>query len=239
MKIMASSPITSWPIVGKQWQQWQTLSSWAPKSLQMVTTAMKIKRYLLLGRKATTNLNNILKSRDITLLTKVCILKAVWFSSSHVKMWELDHKEGWAPKNWCFPTVVLEKTPESPFDGKEIQPVHPKGKHSEYSLEGLMLKLWYSGHLMQRAGSLEKTLMLARSVGRKRVWRRMKCLDGINSTDMSLSKLQETVKDREPSVCCSPWGLEESDRTEWLNNKQCNCKQKPLRSQSLSNSLIL
>ena len=116
--------------MGKQWKQWQTLSSWAPKSLQMVTTAMKIKRYLLLGRKATTNLNNILKSRDITLLTKVCILEAVWFSSSHVKMWELDHKEGWAPNNWCFPTVVLEKTPESPFNSKEIQPVHPKGKHS-------------------------------------------------------------------------------------------------------------
>ena len=169
---------------------------------------------------------------------KVPYSQSYGFSSSRVWIWELDLKEGWALKNRCFPTVVLEKTPESPFDGK-IQPVHPKGKHSEYSLEGLMLKLWYSGHLMQRAGSLEKTLMLARSVGRKRVWQRMKCLDGINSTDMSLSKLQETVKDREPSVCCSPWGLEESDRTEWLNNKQCNCKQKPLRSQSLSNSLIL
>ena len=91
---------------------------------------MEIKRYLLLGRKAMTNLNSILKSRDITLLTKVCIVKAVWFSRSHVQMWEQDHKEGWAPKNWCFPTVVLEKTPESPFDSKEIQPVHPKGNHS-------------------------------------------------------------------------------------------------------------
>ena len=96
----------------------------------MVTTVMEIKRYLLLGRKAMTNLDSILRSRDITLVTKVCIVKATWFSSGHVQMWELDHKEGWAPKNWCFPVVVLEKTPESSFDSKEIQPVHPKGNHS-------------------------------------------------------------------------------------------------------------
>ena len=79
------------------------------------------------------------------------------FSSSHVWMWELDHKESWAPKNWCFWTVVLEKTLESPLDYKEIKPVNPKGNQSilkeispEYSLEGLMLKLQYFGQLMQR-----------------------------------------------------------------------------------------
>ena len=89
------------------------------------------------------------------------------FFSSHVWLWKLDYKESWAPKNWCFWTVVLE-TPESPLDSKEIQPINPKG---EYSLEGLMLKLklQYSGHLMQRTDSLKKTLMLGKiESGRRR-----------------------------------------------------------------------
>ena len=87
----------------------------------------KIKRHLLLGRKAMTNPDNILKSRDITLLTKVCIGKAMIFP---VVKRESDYKEGWAPKNWCFWTVLLEKTLESPLDCKEIQQAHPKGDQS-------------------------------------------------------------------------------------------------------------
>ena len=83
----------------------------------------EIKRCLLLGRKAMANLESILKSRDIT-------LQGYGFSSSHVWMWELDYKESWAPKNWCFWTVVMEKTLESPLDCKEIQSVHPKGDQS-------------------------------------------------------------------------------------------------------------
>ena len=86
----------------------------------------EIKRYLLLGRKAMTNLDTALKSRDITLLPKSMEWK-LWLSSSHVWMWEWDHKEGWVPKNWCFWTVVLELTLESPLDSKEIKPVNPKG----------------------------------------------------------------------------------------------------------------
>ena len=90
------------------------------------------------------------------------------FSSSHVWMWELDHKEGWMPKNWYFWAVVLEKTPESPLDSKEIQPVHPEEISPEYSLEGLMMKLKLQsfGHLMQRADSFEKTLMLGKIEGK-------------------------------------------------------------------------
>ena len=119
-----------------------------------------------------TNLDNILKSRDITLPTKVRLVKAMIFFSSHVWMWELDYKESWAPKNWCFWTVVWEKTLESPLDCnamisnqsilKEISP--------EYSLEGLRLKLklQYFGHLMRRTDSLEKTLMLGKIGGRRR-----------------------------------------------------------------------
>ena len=77
-----------------------------------------------------TNLDSILKTRDITLLTKVHLVKAYGFSSSHVWVWELDHKESWALKNWCFWTVVLEKTLESPLDSKEIKPINPKGNQS-------------------------------------------------------------------------------------------------------------
>ena len=90
----------------------------------------EIKRCLLIGRKAMTNLNSILKSRDFTLPTKVHLSQSYGFSSSHVWMWELDHIECWVPKNWCFWTVVLKKTLESPLDYKEIQPVHPKGNQS-------------------------------------------------------------------------------------------------------------
>ena len=91
--------------------------------------SQNIKRPFLFGRKVVTNLDSILKSRNITLPTKVHLVKAMVFSS-HVWMWELAHKEGWAPKNWCFWNAVLEKTLESSLDCKEIQPVSPKGNQS-------------------------------------------------------------------------------------------------------------
>ena len=142
------------------------------------------------------------------------------FSSSHAWMWELDHKESWGPKNWYFRTVVLRV----PWTSRRSSQSTLKEINPGYSFKGLMLKLklQYFGHLMQRADSLEKTLMLGKIEGRKRRGQqRTRWLDSIaDSMDMSLSKLWEMVKGQGGLVCCSPWGRKESDVTEQLNNNR-------------------
>ena len=123
---MASGSITSWGIDRETMETVRDIIFLGSQITADFDCSHEIKRCLLLGRKVMSNLDSILKSRDTTLQTKVHQDKSYGFSSSHVWIWELDCKESWAPKNWCFWTVVLEKTLENPLDCKEIQPVHPK-----------------------------------------------------------------------------------------------------------------
>ena len=112
-----------------KWKQWQTVFSWAPKSLQMVTAAMKLKALAPRKKSYDQSRQHIKKQRHY-FADKGPSSQSYGFSSSHVWMWELDSKKSWALKNWCFWTVVLEKTLESPLDRKEIKPVSPKGNQS-------------------------------------------------------------------------------------------------------------
>ena len=142
-------------------KEWLTLFWGGSKITANVDCSHEIKRCLLLQKKVMPNLDSILKSRDITLPTKVHLVKA---------------KESWVLKNWCFWTVVLEKTLESPLDCKEIQPVNPKGNQSWIFIRRTMLKLklQYFGHLMWRTDLLEKTLMLGKIEGSRRGQQRMR-----------------------------------------------------------------
>ena len=115
--------------MGKQWKQWQTLFSWTPKLLQMVTAAMKLKT-LAPWKKSYDQPRQHSKKQTHYFANKGPSSQSYGFSSIHVWMWELGYKESWIPKNWCFWTVVLEKTLESLLDFKKIQPANPKGNQS-------------------------------------------------------------------------------------------------------------
>ena len=205
--------------MGKQWKQWQTLFSWSLKSLRMVTTAMKL-RHLPLGRKAMTNLDSVLKSRNITLPTKVHIVKALVFPvvMYGCESWTIKKAECWRR---CFQTVVLEKILESPLDSKEIKPVNPKG-NQPWILIGRIdaeapifwlpdAKNWLIGKdpgAGKDWGQEEKGMTEDETVG----WHRR--LNGHES--------EQTQGDSEGQgslACCSPWSCKESYMAERLNNK--------------------
>ena len=167
---MASRPITSWQIEQKKVEVVTDFIFLGSKITEDSDCSRKIKRHLLLGRKAMTILESILK-RDITLPTKVGKVRmysqSYGFSSSHVWMWELDLKEGWASKNWYFWTVVLEKTLESPLDCKEIKPVSLKGNQPRIFIgrsdaEAEALILWPPD---------VKSLLTGKVLGAGKVWR--------------------------------------------------------------------
>ena len=176
-KIMASGPITSWQKDGKQWKQWLTLFWGAPKSLQRVTAVMKL-RHLLLGRKVMTTLDSILKSRDITLPTKVRLVKAMVFPvvMYGCESWTLKKAERQridAFELWCWRRLLRVPWTARRSNYSILKEISPG-----CSLEGIMLKLklQYFGHLIQRTDSLEKTLMLGKIEGRRGMGRqRIRC----------------------------------------------------------------
>ena len=183
---------------------------------------MKLKHTCSLEKKKVmTNLDSILKSRDITLPIKVYIVKAMVFSCSHVWIWELDHKEGWVLKNWCFQTVVLEKTLKSPLDSKEIKPIDPKGNQP-----------WiFIGRIPAEAPMLwppdTKSQHIRKDPDVGKDWRQEKgAIDGemvgwhhwLNEHEFK--QALGDGKGQGGLVCCSLWGRKELDTTGGLNNKK-------------------
>ena len=206
--------------MGKHWKQWQTIFL-SSKITADGDCGHEIKRRLLLERKAVTNLDSLFKNQRHYFADKGLCSQSYGLSCSHVWMWELNYKGSWVSKNWCFWTVVLEKTLESPLDCKEIQPVNPKGNQSRVFIGKTDVEtetpiLWppdMKNWLTEKdpdaekdCGQEEKGMTEDEMVG----WHHW--LDGHEFSQAP------SVGDGQVSLaCCSPWGFRELDTTEWLN----------------------
>ena len=215
--------------MGKQWKQWQTLFCWAPKSLQLVTAAMKLKNTCCLEEKLCKP-RLCIKKQSHHFANKGLHGQTYGFSSSHVWMWELDYKESWASKNWCFGTVVLKKTLESPLDCKEIQPVNPKGNKSwifigRTDAEAEAPILWPPD---------AKSWLIGKDPDTEKDWSQEEKGATEDETVESHHWLNEyefeqTVGDTEGQgslAYCSSWGCKQLDMTEQLNNKSVLCQER-------------
>ena len=224
---MASGPITSWQIDGETMETVTNFIFLGSKITVNGDCSHEIKRCLLLGRKAMTNLDSVWKIRDITLPTKVCLVKAMVFPvvMYECENWSIKKAEHWridAFELWCWRRLF-----RVPWTAKRSNQSILKEISPEYSLEGLLLKmkLQYFGHLMWRASSLEKTLMLGKIEGRRRRGRqRTRWLNGItDSVNVSLSKTPGVGEGQGNLACYSLCSRKELDMTEWLNSKEIWC----------------
>ena len=230
MKIMASGSITSWQIDGETMETVRDFIFLGSKITSDDDCSHEIKRCLLLGRKVMTNIVSILQSRDFA--NKSPSSQSYGFSISHAWMWELDHKEGWMPKNWCFWTVALEKTlkslqeswslqetQESPLDGKEIQPVHPKWSLfwmflGRTDVEAKAPILWPPD---------VKSWIIWKDPDAGKDWRQEK---GMTEDEMlgwhhqlNGHEFEQVLVDGEKQgslPCCSPWGCTEDEQEQLL-----------------------
>ena len=220
-KIMASSLITSWKIDGETMEAVTDFILLGSKITADGDCSKEIRRCLLLGRKAMTNLNSILKSRDVTLPTKIHLVKATVFpvvmygcnsgTINKTECWRID-----AFKLWRWRRLL-----RVPWTERRSNQSILKEINSDYSLEGLMLKLklQYFGHLMWRTDSLEKTQILGKIEGRRRRgWQRMRWLDGIRVNGHDFEQALGDGEGQGSLACCSPWGCRELDTTKKLNN---------------------
>ena len=214
-KIITSSPITLWQIEGEKWKQWQTFFSWALKSLWAVTAAVKLKDAH--WKESYDQPRQHIKKQRHYFGNKGLSSQGYGFSSTHVQMWELDHKEGWTLKNWCFWIVVLEKILVSPLDCREIKAVNPKGNQPWISIgktdaEAKAPILWPPDGKVQLFG---------KDPDAGKDWRQRR--RGTPEDEMvgwhhwlNGHEFEQTLGDsgaQKSLLCCSPWGLKELDST--------------------------
>ena len=213
---MASGPIISWQINGGTMETVQDFIFLGSKITQDGECNHEIKRHSPFGRKPMTNLDSVLKSRDIILQATVHLVKAMVLYRSRVQRWDLDHKEGWVLRIDTFQLWCCRRLLRVPRTARRSNQSILKELNPEYSLEGLMLKLTlqYFGHLMWTANSLEKTLTLGKRATEDEMVGWHHWLNG-----HGFEQIQGDSEGQRSLACCSSWGRQESDMTWWLNNK--------------------